>query len=226
MNSSTHEVDDYNFDVLKDKLGVYLVTDERTDVDNCLRVVHQALEGGATTIQLRRKHDDGRVLVEMGHAIREMTRAYHALYIVNDRVDIALLTDADGVHVGQSDIAYKDVRKLLGKDKIIGVSVSSLEEAKGAIHDRADYLGVGSVFPTSSKSDADLCGIRGLQEIANLARERQTKPTPIVAIGGITATNAPDVLQAGAHGLAVVSAIMQAQNPAEAARNFCNLLAK
>jgi thiamine-phosphate pyrophosphorylase len=223
MTSLGRATDMYRGNALKDALAVYLVTDERSSIDDCLRVVRQALEGGATTVQLRRKHDDGRILVQMGQAIRDMTREYHALYIVNDRVDIALITDADGVHVGQSDIAYADVRSLLGTEKVIGVSVSTIAEADEALAKGADYLGVGSVFPTRSKSDADLCGIAGLREIANLARRYGTRRTPTVAIGGITAANASEVLGAGADGLAVVSAIMQADNPADAARNFRQL---
>ncbi len=203
-----------NRDRLRQKLSLYVVTDDRADVRDQLRVIERALKGGATTIQLRRKDDDGRVLVELGHQIRELTNRYQALYIVNDRVDIALLTDADGVHVGQSDIPCRDVRKLVG-DKMIGVSAGTVEEAQTAFWDGADYLGVGAIFPTSSKPDADLCGLSGLKSITS-----KVEDIPIVAIGGITLTNAARILSAGADGLAVVSAVMSAPHPEEACRDL------
>lgn len=195
---------------LQRQLGVYVVTDERPDVNHLLFVIAQALKGGATAVQLRRKHDGGRALVKLGQEIRRITREYAALYIVNDRVDIALLTDADGVHVGQSDISCEDVRRLVG-DKTIGVSAATVDEANTAVRDGADYLGVGAIFPTPSKTDADICGLEGLQDIA-----LKVTTVPIVAIGGITLNNATSVVGAGADGLAVVSAIMQATDPVAA----------
>jgi thiamine-phosphate pyrophosphorylase len=204
-------------DKLRAMLALYLVTDERTDCDALLHIIRKALEGGVTTVQLRRKHDDGRQLVELGKAIRQMTTEFGALYIVNDRVDIAMLTDADGVHVGQSDIACADVRGLIGK-RIIGVSTCTLAEATAADREGADYLGVGSVFPTSSKPDADMCEIQGLAGIAKQV------DIPVVGIGGITRQNAPEVMQAGAAGIAVVSAIMQAEDPSRASAELLRLV--
>jgi thiamine-phosphate pyrophosphorylase len=203
---------------LRHRLSVYVVTDERPDIEEQCRVIEQALQGGATAIQLRKKQDDGRVLVRLGHRIRTLTHRYNALYIVNDRVDIALLTGADGVHVGQSDISCLDVRRLFGNG-IVGVSVATVAEAQAAFHDGADYIGVGAIFPTPSKTDADLCGLKGLAAIANEVRE-----IPIVAIGGITLSNATGVLSAGADGLAVVSAVMQAIDPVGASREFGQLI--
>jgi len=195
---------------LTQKLAVYIVTDERPDTQSLLCVVEQALKGGATAVQLRRKRDDGRRLVELGRELRRLTHRYEALYIVNDRVDIALLTEADGVHVGQSDISCRDVRRIAGSG-IVGVSAATVDEARTAVADGADYLGVGAVFPTSSKTDADLCGLSGLGTIAS-----QVSGIPIVAIGGISLANAAHVLSAGADGVAVVSAVMQAGKPATA----------
>ncbi len=203
---------------LAHKLSVYVVTDEREDVDEQLRVIEMALQGGATTIQLRRKREDGRALVEYGRRIRELAYRYNALYIVNDRVDIALLTDADGVHVGQSDISCQDVRRLVG-DRIVGVSARTLVEAKTAFEDGADYIGAGAIFTTQSKDDAVVCGLSGLEAMAKAVPQ-----IPIVAIGGINLQNAPDVLSAGADGLAVVSAIMQAVDPTSASREFHKLI--
>ncbi len=198
---------------LRDRLGIYLVTDERPDLDSLLGVVRQALAGGTTTVQLRRKHDDGRVLVELGHELRRLTREFGALYIVNDRVDVALLTDADGVHVGQSDIAYADVRRLVGPNKLIGVSATTLAEAENALRDGADYIGAGAVYPTMSKDDAEISGLDGLRAIVETAAEANM---PVVAIGGINQSNAREVLGTGVDGLAVVSAIMKAAAPAAA----------
>jgi thiamine-phosphate pyrophosphorylase len=196
---------------LRDRLRLYVVTDERPDIEDLLRVVRAALAGGATAVQLRRKHDDGGQLVELGRAIRKLTHEFDALYFVNDRVDVALLTDADGVHLGQSDISCRDARTLVG-DKIIGISARTVDEAVAAARDGADYLGVGAVFPTTSKSDAELCHLDGLRAIASRT------DIPIVAIGGITVDNVQEVIRAGADGAAVVSAVMQAPDPAAASR--------
>ncbi len=202
-----------DFGYLKDKLQLYVVTDERPDLDSVLQAVREAVAGGATAVQLRRKHEDGRRLVEMGHAIRRITREFGALYFVNDRVDIALVTDADGVHVGQSDIPCKDARALMG-DKFVGISAATVEEAKQAERDGADYLGVGALYPTSSKADAEVCGMEALEEIL------QAVSIPVVGIGGISLENAQDVIRAGADGIAVVSAVMLAANPRSVSQQF------
>lgn len=195
---------------LTPRLQLYVVTDERADTSTFLTLLREAIAGGATAIQLRRKNDDGRKFVELGRAIRSLTQELGVLYFVNDRVDVALLTDADGVHLGQTDISCKDARQLIGSDKIIGISASSVSEAKIAWEEGADYLGVGAIYPTSSKEDADICGLNGLRTIA------AHSPLPIVAIGGITASNAPESLRAGANGVAVVSSIMRAFDPKQA----------
>ena len=199
---------------LRDRLALYVVTDERDDWDSLLKACTAALRGGAGAIQLRRKHDSGRSLIELGRALRDLTAAYHALYIVNDRVDVALATDADGVHVGQEDIPLSDARRLIGQ-KIIGVSAGTVAEARQAMAEGADYLGIGAIFATPSKADADISGLEGLRAIAEAVHG-----CPLVAIGGIGEANANGVLAAGADGLAVVSAVMSARDPEEAARRL------
>ncbi len=197
-------------DKLLDALAVYVVTDDRPDHDEVMDILRQALMGGATAIQLRRKHEDGKALVELGKKIRRLTKEFHAYYFVNDRIDVALLTNADGVHVGQSDIACSDARALLGLDRWIGVSACTVNEAMQAQRDGADYLGIGSMMPTATKPDADLCSLDELKTIAKAVA------IPVVTIGGMTIENAPTMVAAGACGVAVVSAVMRATDPRQA----------
>ncbi len=202
-----------NFDreKLREALTLYVVTDDRPDHDELLYVLRQALEGGVTSIQLRRKHEDGRALVKLGREIRCLTQEFNAYYLVNDRVDIALLTDADGVHVGQSDISCRDARALLGPQRIIGVSAGCVKDAVEAQQDGADYLGIGSMVETATKPDADLCSLEELHKIGKAVS------IPIVTIGGMTKDNTSAMVKAGACGVAVVSAIMHATDPREQA---------
>lgn len=202
---------------LVEHLRVYVVTDERADGWALLPIIRAALAGGATAIQLRRKAELGRAFVELGRAVRELTRAHDALFIVNDRVDVARIVDADGVHVGQDDISCQDARLLLGPDRLIGVSTETPDEARAAVQAGADYLGVGAVYKARSKDDAGYIGLDGLSAIA------KSVSIPIVAIGGIDAERAPAALAHGAHGIAVVSAVMKADDPQEAARALAKL---
>lgn len=199
---------------LAKSLQVYVVTDERTDGVSLLKILADAIAGGATTVQLRRKQALGRDFVALSRALRTLTQEAGVQFIVNDRLDVAILSDADGVHIGQDDIGCLDARRLL-PDKWIGVSASTIEEAKAAERDGADYLGVGAVYPTSTKADANDCGgIDGLRAICAAVQ------IPVVGIGGITSENAAPLLTAGACGVAVVSAVMSAQNPRLAASKF------
>ncbi len=198
---------------LAQRLQVYVVTDERDDLPDLLRVLAAAAQGGATAVQLRRKSQQGREFVAFARALRDFTREAGLLFFVNDRVDVAQIVDADGVHVGQDDISCKDARRLLG-DRIIGVSTETTAEALRAEEDGADYLGVGAVYHTRSKGDAGRAGLTGLAEIARLVR------IPVVGIGGISPENAGPVLQAGATGLAVISAVMDAPDPEAATRRL------
>ncbi|MCY0888161.1 MAG: thiamine phosphate synthase [Alicyclobacillaceae bacterium] len=213
---------------LADRLRVYVVTDGREDETSLLDAVASALEGGATTVQLRQKNADGGRLVAIGREIRKITARFGALYVVNDRLDVALLTEADGLHVGQTDISCRDARSLMPHG-ILGVSVGTVEEALAAIRDGADYLGVGAIFPTATKQDADLCGLDGLAAIraavtAGTAGSKSRERTALVAIGGITVDNAIQVRAAGADGVAVVSAVMGARSAADAARRLIEMM--
>ncbi|MFX4301550.1 thiamine phosphate synthase [Alicyclobacillus tolerans] len=191
---------------LRRRLRLYVVTDERKDTQSLLDTTAAAIQGGATAIQLRRKADLGRHFVDLAYAIRRMTREADVLFFVNDRVDIALLCDADGIHVGQDDLSCMEVKKLF-PDALVGVSAAGVEEALAAEQQGADYLGVGAVYPTNSKPDADFTGLEGLSLVT------QSVSLPVVAIGGINVERASSVLKAGADGIAVVSAVMSADDP-------------
>ncbi|CEP69250.1 Aldolase-type TIM barrel [Moorella glycerini] len=180
-----------------------------------LELVRQALAGGATAIQLREKDLPAREQVELGREIRQLTRAAGATFIVNDRLDVALAVEADGVHIGQEDLPAKVARELLGPGKILGVSTGTVLEARQAVVDGADYLGVGSIYATRSKEDAgEPIGLAGLKAI------RAAVTVPLVAIGGINSNNAAEVIAAGADGVAVVSAVIGAPDVAAAAREL------
>jgi thiamine-phosphate pyrophosphorylase len=178
-------------------------------------IARAALKGGVTILQLRDKDAPLPVLLEEGRKIRELCRQYHVPFIVNDRVDVALLLDADGVHVGQEDIPGSAARKLLGDQKIVGISASSMEEAEIAIREGADYIGVGPIYATATKPDAgEPVGVGLIRQI------RRAWSVPIVGIGGINADNAAAVIQAGAEGVAVVSAITRQDDPEKAAERL------
>jgi thiamine-phosphate pyrophosphorylase len=183
-------------------------------------VAKAALEGGATVIQLRDKTASTRTLVKEGQALRTLTRAYGALLIVNDRIDVALAVDADGAHIGQDDDMPIDLaRQLLGPNRILGVSAGNLQEAQQAISGGSDYLGVGPIYATSTKPDAG--SPIGSSILSELAKRYQT---PLIAIGGITIDNAAEVIKAGATGIAVISAIVGAENITVTTRNLCSAL--
>lgn len=188
---------------------LYLVTDRNCIKNQTLEItVEQAILGGVTLVQLREKTLDSRAFFEQALRIKAICRKYQVPLLINDRVDIAQAVDADGVHIGQSDLPCTVVRDLLGKDKIIGVSARSVEQAIQAQADGADYLGVGAMFATTTKSDAKFVTIKTLKAI------RQAVDLPIVAIGGISATTLPNLQQAMIQqdihidGIAVVSAIL------------------
>jgi thiamine-phosphate pyrophosphorylase len=197
-------------------LSLYVLTDRnlsrgRSHAD----IVRAAVAGGATAIQYREKEASTRVMVEDARELRAVARAAGVLFIVNDRVDVAMAVDADGVHVGQDDMPADLVRKLIGPDKIIGVSAGNVPDALRAEADGADYLGVGAIYATATKADAGMpTGLAALTEI-----KRQVK-LPIVGIGGINLDNAAAVIKAGADGISVVSAVVSAEDVAEAARRL------
>jgi thiamine-phosphate pyrophosphorylase len=182
-----------------------------------LQIAEEALAGGVTMIQLREKNAPLRQVLEQGAQLKAICHKYGVPFMINDRVDVALLLDADGVHVGQDDIPGLEVRRLLGADKIIGISAGTMDEAVWAVSQRPDYMGVGPVYATSTKQDAgDAIGSSLIAEISG----RWT--IPVVGIGGIGANNAQDVLHAGAKGVAVVSAVVRHEQPKLSARSLVN----
>jgi len=188
---------------LRKKLKLYVITDRRLKPE--VESVREALEGGATSIQLRIKNAPTREMIEIGRKIRELTKEYDVLYFVDDRLDVALATNADGVQLGPEDMPISLAREI-APNLIIGASVYSLEEALKAEKEGADYLGAGSVFPTPTKRDAKVIGLEGLKRIVDSVK------IPVVAIGGINHENVREVLKTGVDGIAVISAIMGADD--------------
>lgn len=168
--------------------------------------VREALEGGATFIQLREKNLDEETFLEEAKEIQKLCREYQVPFVINDNVKIAEEIGADGVHVGQKDMEAEDVRKRLGPDKIIGVSAQTVEQAKKAEQHGADYLGVGAVFPTGSKADATEVSHEVLKEICRAVR------IPVIAIGGISRKNVMELKGSGICGVAVISAIFSSRD--------------
>ena len=194
---------------------LYVITDHdlsrgRPDEE----VVEQAMAGGADVIQLRDKGRTTKELLQEALRLREITREKGVKFIINDRVDLALASDADGVHLGQDDLPIKWARKLLGDGKIIGASAQTVEQAVQAEKDSADYVAVSAIFSTPTKPDAQALG---LEAITNIKRNVNI---PVVAIGGIKEENAAQVREAGADCIAVISAVVSADNIEEAARNL------
>lgn len=187
---------------LRDSLLLYAVTDRHWLGGRTLaEVVRESLEGGVSFLQLREKDLDDGHFYEEAVELQTMAREYGVPFVVNDNVDIALRMDADGVHVGQSDMEAGDVRALLGPDRILGVSAQTVEQAVLAEQRGADYLGVGAVFPTGSKDDAEDVSFETLKAIC------EAVSIPVVAIGGITVDNTPQLAGSGICGIAVISAI-------------------
>lgn len=192
---------------MQDKLKLYLVTDsEILKGRDFYKCIEESLKAGVTTLQLREKNACGKEFLEKAVKLRELTNKYNVTFIINDRVDIALLCNADGVHVGQSDIFASDVRRLIGPEKILGVSARTLLEAEEAKINGADYLGVGAMFSTTTKLDAKNVSLNTLVSI------KENTKLPIVAIGGITLQNKKELEICGNVGYAVVSSILGAED--------------
>ena len=194
---------------------LYLCTDrELMSTETLEEAVEKAIKGGCTVVQLREKHCSSREFYQAAMNIREITRKYQVPLIINDRVDIALAIDADGVHVGQSDLPASVVRSIIGEDKIVGVSAAKVSEAEQAVKDGADYLGVGAMFPTDTKTDARPVTMEELRAI------RSAADVPIVFIGGINQKTVHHFKDTGIDGLAVVSAVIAAEDIEQAAREM------
>jgi thiamine-phosphate pyrophosphorylase len=175
-------------------------------------VIAAALAGGAGIIQVREKKISDRELVTYGRLVREWTARAGALFIMNDRPDLAVLTDADGVHVGQEELPVREARRIVGPTRLVGLSTHSLEQARQAVLDGADYIGVGPVFSSTTKAFERLAGLDLVRQVA------AEISVPAYAIGGIGLENVDEVLSAGARRIAVSSAICGAADPGEAAR--------
>lgn len=193
--------------------SLYLVTDSGLAAGrSLLEIVISAVRGGVSIVQLREKNLDTLPFLEIAKALKEKLDPLSVPLIINDRLDIAMATDADGIHLGQSDIPFDIARKILGNERIIGVSVNTIEEAIKAESQGADYLGISPVWKTPTKVDTPPeVGLAGIEKICAAVR------IPLVGIGGINAGNAASVIRAGCDGVAVVSAIMGAVNPETAA---------
>jgi thiamine-phosphate pyrophosphorylase len=179
-------------------------------------LARRCAQGGATLVQLRDKRSETRAMVEQARAIKRALTPFNVPLVVNDRIDVALAAEADGVHVGQDDMAVEDVRRLLGPAAIIGLSIKSVVEAEAAPLDLIDYVGSGGVYRTMSKQQKNPpIGTDGLARIIGVLRRR--KDLPVCGIAGIDATNAAAVIAAGADGVAIISALSRASDPAAAA---------
>ena len=198
-------------------LSLYLVTDNSDDEEKFLRTIEEAINGGVSLVQLREKTADTLDFYNLALKVKEITSKYDIPLIINDRVDIALAIDADGVHVGQSDMPCDVTRRLIGEDKILGVSASTIDEAKKAEKDGADYIGTGAIFPTATKDDAENVTKKDLTEIV------ESINIPVVAIGGINLENANELSDTGIAGLSVVSAIMNSDNPKKVSEKLLNI---
>lgn len=195
-------------------LSLYLVTNNSEDEEKFLNIIEESLKGGVSVVQLREKKAETLDFYNLALKVKEITQKYNVPLIINDRIDIALAIDADGVHVGQSDMPAKTARSMIGEDKILGVSAANIKEAKKAQRDSADYIGVGAVYPTNTKDDATSVPKKELKEIV------KSVDIPVVAIGGITQENAHELNDCEIDGLSVVSAIMEAKNPKIASKNL------
>ena len=206
-----------NFDI-----SLYLVTDQGLSKGRTLEyIVEEAVKGGVTMVQLREKDISSREFYELAQSLMFILKPLSIPLIINDRLDIALAVNADGLHIGQGDLPYSIARKIMGKDKIIGLSVETIEQARDTNNMDVDYIGLSPVFSTNTKLDINTpLGLSGVQEIAGFTKHKT------VAIGGINSSNAESVIASGADGIAVVSAIVSHENSKEAAAILRSMIKK
>lgn len=204
---------------IRQAMLLYAVTDRAwlQEGQTLLSVCREVLANGATFLQIREKDLDAASFEAQAAGLKALCEQYHVPYVVNDSVEIALAIDADGVHVGQSDIRGRDIRSMIGPDKLLGISAGTVEEAVAAEAAGADYIGVGAVFGTSTKRDARTLTTEMLRRISSAVS------IPVVAIGGINARNLMELRGSGVDGVAVVSAIFAAEDPGAATRELLEL---
>lgn len=202
--------------------GLYAIIDNSIHPSfSNAEIAKRVLAEGARILQLRGKGLLSKELLEQARELRELTRKADAIFIVNDRADISLLSEADGVHLGQDDLPISEARKILGKEKLIGISTHSLEQALKAEQEGADYIGFGPIFGTKTKADAEEA--KGLQALLEV---KQRVSIPVIAIGGINLKNMGEVIDAGSDGAAVISAIIKAEDMGDATRRFVEAFSK
>ncbi|AKL95650.1 thiamine-phosphate pyrophosphorylase ThiE [Clostridium aceticum] len=202
--------------------SLYLITDRYlVGSKDFFDAVAKALQGGVTLLQVREKNISSKEFYDIGLKLKEITREFNVPLIVNDRLDIALAIDADGLHIGEDDLPIEVARRLLGKNKILGCSASTVEEALYAEKMGANYLGTGAVFPTDSKKDAGAAiGLTKLQEVV------ESVEIPVIGIGGVSVKNAASVKSTGASGIALISAILSQEDTYQAAKELIALWKK
>ena len=202
----------------KNDMLLYVITDRTWLGERSLEEqVEETLKGGATFIQLREKELSLDEFLIQAKQIKEITNKYNVPFVINDNVDVAIESDADGVHIGQGDMNAKVVRNLIGRGKILGVSANTVEAAKLAEKDGADYIGVGAVFKTNTKEDADTVPVDTIKDICN------SVSIPVVAIGGINEKTVSDLKGSGIDGICCISAIFAKDDIYEATKNLLNL---
>lgn len=207
---------------IKKSMLLYAITDRAwlKEDESLIEVVKEVLKNGATFLQIREKDLPQDAFETEAEKLRVLCKQYQVPFVVNDSVEIAMQCEADGVHVGQSDIKGRDIRMIIGEDKILGISAGTVEEAIAAEKAGADYIGVGAVFGTSTKKDARSMSVEQLKKISN------SVSIPVVAIGGIGIHNIEQLAGSGVDGVAVISAIFAAENPGEATKKLLNLSSK
>ncbi|MEZ8746472.1 thiamine phosphate synthase [Vibrio sp. 10N.261.49.A5] len=198
---------------------LYLVTDDQQDLETLKFVVEQAIAGGVTMVQVREKHGDVRAFIERAQAVKSILAGYGVPLIINDRMDVALAVDADGLHLGQSDMPAELARQLIGPDKILGLSIETEQQLREADSLPIDYIGLSALFATPTKTN-----LKKYWGYDGIKMALETTKLPIVGIGGINESNIPQLVESGIHGLALVSAICHAEDPKQATQDLLSLM--
>lgn len=203
-------------------LSLYLVTDRSLSLGRNIEwIVEEAVKGGVTMVQLREKDCSTREFIDLAVSLKKKLHPYHIPLIINDRLDVAMAADANGIHIGQSDMPYETARRLLGCNKVIGLSVESMEQVEEANKLDVDYIGISPVFGTPTKTDTNTpFGLEGLREAVKLSKH------PTVAIGGINVENLQEIMRTGVNGAAVVSAICSVNDPKKVAKELQQIIMK